>query len=259
MLTRILRHLLGSRRPLDAVKRYMLYYGHPSDEAVETIRLADLAILEPHSYSRALIADIQASGTLTIGYISILEAPAWNAVRTSLLQPDDYYLIDGRPLHFPEWDSYMMDLTSPHYRELLLAEIQEQIIAKGFAGIFLDTVADLEEYTKEPSERERLTQAYLNLIQRLKQSYPALLLIQNRGFTFIEEALPWIDGFLWENWDGGWRQNGWMVNNVARMRRLRQRGLRIFTLSVSNDARHERESNALGFVHLAKPNGYNEP
>lgn len=39
-------------------------------------------------------------------------------------------------MYFSEWDSYLVDMTSAHYQELLLEEIKTQIVQKGLDGVF---------------------------------------------------------------------------------------------------------------------------
>jgi len=243
--------------PLAAAGSYALYYGFPGDDALARLSAYDLAMIEPHSYSAGQIAALKQAGTLTVGYISIMETPSWNARRTERLIEADYMLQGGGRHHFPEWDSYLMDLTCGHYRLLLLEEIEDQIAAKGLDGILLDTVGDIEEFVAT-GRREPQLAAYVELLRELKRRYPALALVQNRGFAAAKLAARWLDGFLWEDWNGSWRSSGWMRLRVKQAKRWRRSGIRIFTLSRSSDGLHAAESAKLGFVHHARPNGYNE-
>ncbi|EXX84798.1 hypothetical protein BG53_01830 [Paenibacillus darwinianus] len=240
------------------VGNYTLYYGYPTRQALEQWKAHDLAIIEPHDLSREQAAAVRSAGTRLAGYLSVMETPRWNRLRFERLAETDYYFVSGGgKLHFAEWDSYLMDLSSEHYVSLLLEEICQQIVEKGLDGIFLDTVGDLEEHVREPDRQAAMMHGYLTLLRRIKERHPQLGIIQNRGFTAAAEGYPWLDGLLWEDWDGNWRGNDWMIANVRKVRRLQRQGLRIFTLSAGADDIHQREANKLGFLHLAKPNGYN--
>jgi len=243
--------------PLSGVCSYVLYYGHPTEQVLEGLSAFDMAVIEPHSYSAGQIAQIKAGGTRTIGYISIMESPAWNVWRTPHLLDSDYLLHDGERHHFPLWDSYLMDLTSVNYRRVLLDEITGQIAAKGFDGVLLDTVGDIDDFVAGEAAKSAQLQAYSHLLAELERLFPDMLFVQNRGFAAAGQVSRHLDGFLWEDWDGSWRSNGWMILRVKQARRWQRRGIRIFTLSRSDHELHAAAALKLGFVHHARPQGYN--
>jgi hypothetical protein len=238
------------------VNSYTIYYDTPTCDVLNQLKTFDLVILEPHFYEKEQIVEIQAAGTQTIGYLSVMQSPRWNNERFNRLIPSDFLLLGGKKKYFPEWDSYLTDIRQTHYQNLLLAEVEEQIAKKHFQGILLDTVGDLDDQIPDPLLQAALCQAYAGWLQRLSSAYPQLTLIQNRGFICLDIALPYLHGLLWEDWQGVWKRNNWMKIQVERIRRMQKEGLFVFSVSSDTDPSHRVEAEKLRFVHTVKTKGY---
>jgi hypothetical protein len=241
---------------LREVINYTIYYGSPTTKVLGKLKAFDLVIIEPHLYDRWQIVELQEAGTVVLGYISFMESPIWNKDRFKLLKKSDFLLQSGRKIHFEQWDSYLMDLRETHYQDLLMNEIEDQIAAKGFNGIFIDTIGDIDDQILDPSEQNAMRESYKQMLARIKKLYPDTVLIQNRGFFTLEEVLPWIDGFLWEDWNGSWKQIGWMKLRVHAMRKAQKQGLYVLSVSMERDLHHQKEAQKLGFLHAVKEDGY---
>lgn len=250
--------LAGTKGPFHTVESYTIYYGAPTEQALQRLKQVDLAIVEPTAFTKEQLQEVQASGTLLIGYISVMEAPVWNVRRMQRLQEEDYYQPQGRKIHFAEWDSYLMDLRQPGYRSLLLSEVQESIIDKGLDGIFLDTVGDIDDYVTSPGDQRELRAAYRTWLQQLHGRTGSLPVIQNRGFDTLEHAVPYIQGVLWEDWKSGWERDAWTSSRVGRLLKEQKRGLKVFTVSSSFETSHGKAARKLRFVHLDVRGGYHE-
>ncbi|WP_018705582.1 putative glycoside hydrolase [Siminovitchia fordii] len=78
------------------------------------------------------------------GYINAMEGDKWNKELYHQFKEDDFYKDEnGTKIYFEQWDSYMMDMTSFHYQEILMKEIEKQVVQKGLDGVFLDTVGNI--------------------------------------------------------------------------------------------------------------------
>ncbi|MCZ8514664.1 endo alpha-1,4 polygalactosaminidase [Paenibacillus filicis] len=249
---------IQARGALQQVKNYTIYYGSPTIDAMAKLKKTDLAVIEPQLYTKQQIEELKSAGTRTIAYISVMEAPAWNGWRSSRLQPDDYLLVHGRKVHLALWDAYVMDLRQISYRQLLLQEIKESAVDKGFDGVFLDTVGDIDEQISDASVRQSMQEAYGSWLRQVRERYVTLLLIQNRGFDSLEAAAPFIQGFLWEDWRSGWFKDAWSRIRVARLQKEQKKGLRVFAVSSNGDSNNATEARKLGFIHLDAPKGYYE-
>jgi hypothetical protein len=241
---------------LHQVTNYTIYYGHATSQAMSELSAKDLAIIEPAAYSAGQIGALRAAGTIVIGYLSVMEAPTWNTRRMERLRPDEFLLRNGRKVHFPEWDSYLMDLRRPSYRDLLLNEIEASIVAKGLHGIFFDTIGDIDDYVADPGLQAELREAYGTLLQDVAHAHPELVFMQNRGFDSLDKARPYLHGFVWEDWRHDWERNDWMSERVLRLFQAMSGGLRVFTVSPGSDPAHAKAAERLHFVHLNAPNGY---
>ncbi len=238
------------------MKSYTIFYGYPTEDAMHELKKKDLAIIEPSMYSNEQVQALHAAETIAIGYLSVMEAPAWNRYRQERLQPDHYLTVSGAPVYFPKWDSYLMDLRCSSYRRLLLEEIRSHIATKGFDGIFLDTVGDIDDHVADPKLKHELCKAYAELLRDISREYPHLALIQNRGFASLDAAAPYICGFLWEDWRGALVRDPWVKPRLKRLTEEQANGLTVFTVSAGMEAINAKAAGQRKFIHLDAPDGY---
>ncbi|MBL0389025.1 endo alpha-1,4 polygalactosaminidase [Tumebacillus sp. ITR2] len=225
------------------MKTFQIYYGPVTTEI--SLWGYDMVIVEPRHVNVEQVRAWKAAGTVVIGYLSVLETPTWNEARYVKTRGLRSYR------HFPEWDSYLMDIRDLTYQGILLQEVLDVILVKEMDGVFLDTVGDMEEYVAETRLREEMFAAYRDFLQRLKVLAPEAMLIQNRGFDTLPLVKSWLDGVLWEDWRGELYQDAWVQE---RLRLLRD--VRVFTVSASSDPVHEKTSRKLGFTHLTRDTDY---
>ncbi|WJH35020.1 endo alpha-1,4 polygalactosaminidase [Paenibacillus sp. CC-CFT747] len=242
--------------PFQQVNSYTIYYGEATPERMAQLKRKNLVIIEPHQFTAGQIQEIRKAGTLVIGYLSVMESPVWNQARMTKLQAGDYLLNNGQRIRFAEWNSYLMDLRSRHYRTVLLEEIRSSIAGKGLDGIFLDTVGDMDDRLTDQKVQTEIRQAYRGFLQETSAKFPALTLIQNRGFDTLPYSLPYLDGFLWEDWRSTWKQNVWMKQRVQQLQLAQQGGLKVFSVSTRKDAGAAKAASQLNYVHLDAAGGY---
>ncbi|MGF7030032.1 hypothetical protein J2T17_000937 [Paenibacillus mucilaginosus] len=244
-----------AKGPLQHIQSFAVYYAEPSEQALAALKKTGLAIIEPQMYTPQQVAGLQEAGTLPAAYLSVMESPSWNETRMGRLQPGDYLLQGGERTHFAAWDSYLMDLRQASYRQVLLDEIGAAA-EKGFTAVFLDTVGDIDEYVQEPALREEQRRSYVAFLREVKARFPGVFLIQNRGFDSLTASAPYLQGFLWEDWRGEWRQDEWSAKQVELVRRYQRKGLAVFAVSSRSEPKDAREAGRLRFVHLETPSGY---
>lgn len=103
----------------------------------------DLGIVDPIEMQQEYIS-AAANGNIGYGYINAMEGDKWNKELYHQFKEDDFYKDEnGTKIYFEQWDSYMMDMTSFHYQEILMKEIEKQVVQKGLDGVFLDTVGNI--------------------------------------------------------------------------------------------------------------------
>lgn len=101
----------------------------------------------------------------------------------------------------PQWtDAAFVDIRRPEWTRLVLDELVPHAIADGFTGLFLDTLDDAEMLeAKEPVRYRGMQRAAANLVKAIRQRYPQLVLMVNRGYALVPEIAPSVDILLGES------------------------------------------------------------
>lgn len=249
-----------AKNPLSGVSNYKIYYDAPTPELIESMKGYDLVIVESTYYDAEMVDEIQESGTKVYGYISVMEAANWNQEYMSKFKEEAFYKRDGERVHYAEWDSYLMDISNGHYREVLLAETREQVIDKGFDGVFLDTVGDIDnEFWNDPEELANQREGLVKYLEVLKNE-EQISTIQNWGFdTLKTTSVDLVDGIMWEGFTKSVVGNDdWAQDRIAELKAFEASG-QVEVLTVSTDRSEENDAYAKshGFVHYTDKEGYN--
>ncbi|WP_226584153.1 putative glycoside hydrolase [Halobacillus litoralis] len=233
---------------------YKIYYNTPTKELINKMQKLDAIILEPHFYTVDQIREIKEKGTTVYGYINTMEIDSWNKSIVNKVKPADYFYRNNEKVYFDQWDSYLADFTSNHYRELLLNEIANEIISKQIDGIFLDTVGDIDDqHSRSPGIYEEQQLAMFNFVKDIHSKYPDKKLIQNWGFQTLENyTAPYIDGVMWEDFDyTKITSDSWSQQQIETLQNLKEKyDLQIYTVSFKEPDESKRYAVENGFYHL---------
>ncbi len=171
--------------------RLVVYYG--SEASPDQFPLGSRAVLDGERHPS--LAPLKARGVTVFGYVSLGEAETsrshYRAVAESgvLLGPN------------PDWpDARYVDLRKPAWQKLLLDEIIPGILAKGFDGLFLDTLDDagfLEH--ADPVRYHGMVDAAAALIRAVHARYPNIPLMLNRAYDVGVLVAPDLDSVLAES------------------------------------------------------------
>ncbi len=157
----------------------------------------DHIVVEPAHVDAATLADLQAEGRTVHAYVSIGELADSRPEAATL--PAAWRL--GRN---PAWNSQVMDLASPDWREHLFTHHFRPLWERGFRGFFLDTLDSHEGIDGDAEFHRRQRQGFVTLITRLREEFPDARLFVNRGFAVIDTIAPLIDGVAAESLHAGW-------------------------------------------------------
>jgi len=186
---------------LPKIENYAVYYG---SDKIDELSKFDLVILDPDNYSKDEIEKLKKNGTIVLAYLSLGE-----------VNENRWYFeyakkcIIGRN---PTWGSYYINISCKTWKSLLLGKIIPKILEKGFDGLFLDTVDVVDNY---PQFKDDM----IDLIKSIRAEYPNIILIQNRGFSVIDETAKYVNGVLFEcftthyNWSSG-KYELWSCNDL---------------------------------------------
>ncbi len=172
-----------AREKFGQIDDYIVYYG---EGRADDLAQFDAAIIQPDTLSDDELLTLTNSGTQTIAYLSIGEVEPYR----------DWYN-DGRVStdwilgHNPNWDSYYVNANETGWQDLMI-EIVGEYLARGFAGIFLDTVDTVDLFPDTES-------GMIELIARLRENFPDAILVQNRGFGVLDDTVDSIDGVMFED------------------------------------------------------------
>lgn len=235
---------------------FFIYYGLGTPEACDRLREETLVIVEPRQWDPELLASLRAGGTHIYGYLSVMESPSWNTERMRRLSDADFWLSGGGRVHFSEWDSFLMDIRSPSYRNVLLEEWQGMSERWELDGMLLDTVGDIEEFIPA-DKRDEASRAYRSFLSVAASRFSKHRRIQNRGFIQLDSCTSLLNGFLWEDWRAEWKRDAWASVWIDKLRRSsRERGLTLYAASSRGSAEDGKSARKLGFLHRELDPGY---
>jgi uncharacterized protein (TIGR01370 family) len=173
----------STRERLKTIENYIVYYG---TGRVDDLARYDLSIVQPDTLTSEELARLKAQGKLVVAYLSVGE-----------VEPRRPWYNDGRvDLHWilgkdQNWGSYYIDAGQPGWQQLM-SDLTGEFVAKGYDGVFLDTLDTVDVY---PATAPGMVQ----LVRRLRADHPAALLVQNRGFSVVDQTAAEIDAIMFED------------------------------------------------------------
>jgi polysaccharide biosynthesis protein PelA len=242
------------------MKNYRFYYGEITNEMMEEAKQYELLIVNPSFFTKEKVKELQQQGIFMIGYIDVVEIDATDKTKRQALNNEDYYKQDKDKIYYWEQDSYLMDMTSPHYRSFLLEEIKQQIHKKGFNGILLNTIQTLEdEFMGDEEEWEKQAQGFIHFLKQIRSRYPGYFVVQNGGLSIISEySYPYIDGIVWEGLHyKDTVENEEVLQAITKLYHFhRKKDLTVFTVSYINKIKNTQLAKRLGFKHYHEKGDY---
>jgi len=93
-----------------------------------------------------------------------------------------------------QWDSHYLNLKSPQTVKVLL-DLVARIFASGYDGIFMDNIDNFTQYGTQKNQQD----AVIQLIKKIKATYPTKKLMQNAGLELVPETAPYISSVAIES------------------------------------------------------------
>lgn len=195
------------------IKSFATYYAVPDSTTLRRLARRDLKIVQPNITSAQLLA-LKTTG-YSVVYLSLGELGTSNT-----------YYVNGKPVqgsvlyeqHKNEgwfvgkngnFGAYLLNLTRADVRNFLLEQARA-LLARGFDGLFLDTVDDAEFFQSGTPATELVSgqltlyagrpdyptmrRAYIVMIKELREAASDALLVQNGGFDVLLDSLNDGDG-----------------------------------------------------------------
>jgi uncharacterized protein (TIGR01370 family) len=183
--------LLGGGRSSQARDvRFLINYGSAVSERIGSY---DVAVLDADAATAALAR--RHPGAIILGYLSLGEVHSGR----------DYFAevkADGLLLRpNPSWpDARFIDLRDRRWHRLVIDRLVPAILAKGFNGIFFDTLDDAEFLERQdPARFAGMVDAAAELLREIRQRFPGIPLMVNRGYAVLPRAAGAFDMLLGES------------------------------------------------------------
>ncbi len=176
--------------------RWAVDYG-PATRPIAA-RSCDLLILEP-DHARA-VAPLRGPDATVLGYISLGEVAESRAVFPALVKAG---ALRQRNPHWPE--ARYADLRHARWRAEVVDRIVPAILAKGYDGIFIDTLDNAEAMERaDPAGNAGMIAAAASLVAAIRQRFPSITIVMNRGYALLPGAAADVDGVLGEAMASRW-------------------------------------------------------
>ncbi|SFS91920.1 hypothetical protein SAMN02910357_02594 [Succinivibrio dextrinosolvens] len=151
------------------------FYYNEVDSIRELLNF-DRVVLDPSNVTDKQITELHNAGISVYSYISVGEYDK------SLPEA----LENAKIAENEEWKSSIMDVSSPIWRDYILARASE-LKKRHFDGLFLDTLDSFNAYTDEKEDKEyydRQVEGLTNLVNDIHSVLPRLIF--NRGFEIFD-------------------------------------------------------------------------
>ncbi|MDO9711747.1 endo alpha-1,4 polygalactosaminidase [Paracraurococcus lichenis] len=212
--------------------RFLVYYG---GEAQDAIRQYGLAVLDPAI--KANLARCRGPDSLLLGYLSLGEVHAGQSYAPALARAG--LLFEPNP-NWP--DARLLDMRSAQWREWVVERLVPTILARGFDGLFFDTLDNAEALEqRDPVRFGGMVAGAAALVRAVRQRFAGVPLMINRGYAVLPQIAGQFDMLLGESvystFDAGAKGYrlmpeagyAWQVERL-RAARERDRRLRVFSL-----------------------------
>jgi len=239
----------GSR--IGRISSFVVYYG---GDRVEELRKFDLAILSPLLKNE--VVELNNYGVITIGYVSLTTVGCWEPWAKNV--SDD--MVVGS---YVEWGEKIVNACDYRWEKILLNHAIPYVLGKGFKGVFLDNLDMVDNYPF-------MKNCVIGLIRSIREKYPNIIIVVNRGYTIVEDIAPYVDAVLFESfgtyydfskkqylkWSGG--DYVWMVNVAEKLRKLsRKYGIIVLALGYADLNNKTMLNEYCGYVsNLASEYGF---
>lgn len=182
--------ILGLTHPIEANSppssiRWVVYY---TDKApIEAFEAYDICVFD--SLTHPPLIPLKQDKKTLLGYVSLGEVEQYRPYFKDVKE-QNLFIKEN-----PNWKgSYYVDLRNPLWAKRVIEEIIPRLIRKGFDGIFMDTL-DNAEFLEDtdPVLYKGMKEAAINLVKAIRQNYPTLKIMMNRGFQILPKLVNVID------------------------------------------------------------------
>ncbi|MHB8056764.1 MAG: bifunctional glycoside hydrolase 114/ polysaccharide deacetylase family protein [Desulfuromonadaceae bacterium] len=153
-----------------------LYYA--SNPPINELKAFDVVVVDPDS---GLTPEAYGAGPSKLfAYISAGEA---DPNRNYTKQMNSKWFVGENK----DWNSKVIDVSSPEWREFFLNKVVEPLWSAGYRGFFLDTM-DSYQLSTDKSRLAAMESGLVETVRAIKARHPEARLILNRGFEIFPKV-----------------------------------------------------------------------
>ena len=198
---------------------WSLYYGNWRPDMVDRL-VADLVVVDPAALggkADEVIAAFKARGCRVVGYLSCFEVAKWHRYLPRVKE-EWRVKVDGK--NWVPWGANeAISLAEPEWRDMLVSLMKSEVFDHGCEGVFMDTLADLDNPSLPEEERVRQLDGLGKFAAAFRAAYPDKLFIANWTLQrSLPPLAPYINAVCWEDFAPkhfGGATRGWM-EGIAR-------------------------------------------
>lgn len=239
---------------LKKIQNFRIFFGEPVKEMKDTLDKTKMLIVNPYLYSREQVIELQKSGVFLVGSINVLEM-----TYRSYLRNEDYYIENNERIYMLDTDAYIMNLSSSHYRYLLIHEMNEHIVKKGFNGILL--IGEISEIWND-DEQEQLNQsrAFTSFIKQIRNRFKMMSIFTQWNTKDTIQFIQYIDGVVWEYFN--YEQHEKNYSELQAIRQLNkikhEKNIVVCTVNIELNRKNEEQAKKNGYLYYVETKKFKE-
>ena len=143
-------------------------------------------------FRHGLLAD---RGKTLLGYLSLGEVEQYRPYFSDV-ESEGILLGENE-----DWEgSFFVDVRDPRWTSRVIEQLVPEILRRGFAGVFLDTLDNAGHLERlNPARNRGMTIAAARLVRTIRFHYPTIRIMMNRGYEILPEVESHIDMVLGES------------------------------------------------------------
>jgi len=146
----------------------------------------DLVVVDPDHVPRPDAVGLALPHTRLAAYVALGEVQPTRAYAAAL--PQGWLVGDNAA-----WGSRLVDQSQPDWPGFVADQIIQPLWQRGYRSFFLDTLDSYQLIAKTPEARAAQEAGMVAVIQTLRQRFPGIRLIFNRGFEILPQVYRDVD------------------------------------------------------------------
>lgn len=225
---------MSPKEKLKNARNFTVFYGINMERELS---MFDIIIVEPAGQASSTVRKLKESGKLVLAYLSAVEVSE-SSEEFKQLKREDFIRVKEKILVNASYGTYMADLRSKRWRNILFHSAGRLIKLDDYDGLFIDTIGNVELPQIPDNVQNELYQAAQSLLLQFKSIDEERVILQNNGLnTLCMLTAGIIDGICWENPDFISKRNmDWSRKILSRLQFFKKVGnIQVFLITEDDE------------------------